>query len=655
MPRTFQATVALIITLIALSLLTLVNVLQTNSSEKKILALTQKLERLETTNQEIKDQLARGVAVNTTQGQVGAASSSQAPTSVAGADPYAAQLGVEGNLLGAPLKPLIPSDAISGGTLRQLMSDDPKGFNWLLENSVDVANLQELMHNALAKRDFEDPDRWVSDLAYKATVNADYTEYTIHLRRGARWHTPAHPSLDDPKHAWMKQVHEVKAEDVKFLVDLIKNPQVEAGSARNYYEDLDRVEIVDDYTLKVIWKKKTYVSMSATLALYPMPKWLFTREEDGTEIPESTLGLKFNNHWASQYAIGSGPYRFVKYEKGVELELTRNEEYWGQKPPIKNISAVIVKDPEQSLVKLKADEIDFNLLRPAQYSSEILKSKNSPFTRGEIQHQIVDRFAYYYLGWNADTPIFSDKMVRRAMTMAFDRQGLIKNVFFELGVIQSGPYYYQHSANDPSVQAWPYDLKEAARLLDEAGWKDTDKNGIRDKVINGEKVELKFTILAYAGSPEWQSSLSVFKEDLRKIGVTMDYSPVDWPTMQKKMDEKKFDAFTGGWGLGWDIDLYQLWHSSQADEPKGSNRVGFRNKRADEIIVALRESFDPEERTALAREFHRLLHEEQPYTFFFAPKSVFAWHNRLKNPVVQKIRPQFHPIPWWIDPKLAKK
>lgn len=651
MPRTFQATIAMIITLAALALLTLVNVIQTNSSESKIAQLTVAVEKLETANKEIKDQLQRGVAVNGTQNNTG---SSQTPTGPS-ADKYASALKDPNNMLKPRSKALIPAGAQEGGTLRQLMGDDPKGFNWLLENSVDVANLQALVHDGLAQQDFDDPDNWTSQLAYKITVNDDFTEYTIHLREGVLWHTPAHPSIDDPKHQWMKEKRFVKAEDVKFLVDLIKNPQVEAGSARNYFEDLDRIEIIDDYTLKAIWKKKTYVSRAATLGLYPMPKWLFTKEEDGTAIPEATLGLKFNNHWASQYALGTGPYKFVKFEKGVSLELTRNEDYWGEKPPIKNIFSVIVKDPEQSLVKLKADEIDYNTLRPAQYNSEILKGNDTPFTRGEIQNKIVDRFAYYYIGWNADQPLFADKMVRRAMTLAFNRQGLIKNVFFDLGEIQTGPFYYKHTANDPSVKPFNFNLDEAKRLLDEAGWKDSDGNGIRDKMVNNEKKEFKFTILAYAGSPEWQSSLSVFKEDLRKIGVTMDYSPVDWPTMQKKMDEKKFDAYTGGWGLGWEIDPYQLWHSSQADEAKGSNRVGFRNKRADEIIVALRETFDTDKRTELAREFHRILHEEQPYTFFFAPKSVFAWHNRLQNPVVQKIRPQFYQIPWWLDPKQAAK
>lgn len=650
MPRTFQATVALIVTLIAMGILTFVNVIQTNSSEKQIVELRQTVEKLAKSTQTIQDNMAKGVVVA---GGTGNTGSSSSPTPAV--DAYADSLKDPNNLLKAPSAEFIPANAIQGGVLKNLMSDDPKGFNWLLENSVDVANLQDLMHSGLAKRDWEQPDNFVPDLAHKIVVSPDYKVYTVHLRKGVYWQTPAHPKLDDPKHAWMKEKHELKAEDIKFYVDLIKNPQVEAGYIRSYFQDLDRVEIVDDYTLKLVWKKKTYASMDTTLSVYPMPKWLYTKEEDGTDIPAATLGLKFNNHWASAYPIGTGRYKFKSYEKGVGLELERNENYWGKKPPIAGIRSTIIKDAQQRFLKLKAGETDYGTLPASKYRSEILKGKDTPFTRKDIDHKVVDRFAYSYLGWNADKPLFKDKMVRRALTHAFNRRGLIKNVFSGLGEIQTGPYYYKHPANDPTVKPFEFDLNAAKKLLAGAGWVDTDKNGILDKMINGEKKEFAFTVLAYGSSPEWKSALAVYKEDLRKIGIKMKFSPVDWPTMQKKMNEKKFDAFTGGWGLAWGLDPYQLWHSTQADIPKGSNRVGFRNKRADEIIETLRATFDPATRLKLLNEFHRLLHEEQPYTFFQAPKTVLAWWPRLQNVEAQKIRPQFTPVPWYIDPSKSAK
>lgn len=646
MPRTFQATVALICTLAAIGLVSLFHAWQTHSTEQRVLELKDEIKKLALAQQQIKDQLKRGVAVSSTAGNGGANSGTGGHGQT---DPYASSLADPQNILKAATDLKVPADAKYTGTLRKIMGDDPKGFNWLLENSVDVANLQDLVHETFARRDFKAPDNFVPGLAHKITISEDYKVYTIHLRKGVKWHVPPVPNIAEEKYAWLREPREVTAEDAKFFFDLVKNPQVEAGSKRNYYEDVEKVEILDTHTFRVTWKKKTHQSLSSTLEAYPMPKWLFTKNDDGTDIPEATLGLKFNNHWASPYPIGTGPYKFIKYTKGVSLDLERNEEYWGQRPPIQKIDSKILKDPEQHLLNLKSNQVDYAGLTATQYKTEVLNDKGSAFNTGKLEHQTFDMFGYSYIGWNADKPLFADKRVRQAMTHAFNRQDIIQNVYHGLGAIQTGPFFYKHTANNPAVQPYPFDLKKAAALLDEAGWKDTNGDNIRDKIVNGTPMKLSFTVLSYANAKEWDVALSVFKEDLRKIGVEMNFSPVDWPTMQKKMNEKAFDAFTGGWGLDWGIDPFQLWHSSQADIPKGSNRVGFRNKRADAIIEELRQSFDEKRRLELCYEFHSILHDEQPYTFFRAPKAVIAWNPRVKNFQVQTIRPQTTSLPWYID------
>lgn len=642
MPRTFKATLFLIGTLVVLSLLTIMNLWQTNSAERTALEVKKQVDALTISNDRIMQRLEQGVGINT-------AAAGTNPSN-ANSDRYAAALLEPGNILKEAKHLKIPADAKFGGTLRNYLGDTPKGYNWLTENSVDVANLQAMIHSSFASRDLTDPDRWVPDLAYKATVSDDFLEYTIHLREGVYWHPPAGVDFTDPKNEWLKAPRELTAEDAVFYFELIKNPQVEAGALKSYYEDFESATVVDKYTFKVRWKRKTYNSLDFTIGVYPMPKWLFTKDETGADLPVETLGLQFNNHWASKYAIGTGPYRFLEAKAGERVVLERNGQYFGTRYPIDKIEYSIVKDTEAAYLKVKADEIDvLPSLPPSHYKNDILDSKNSPFTRGDLNHKVIDAFAFYYVGWNADKPLFKDKRVRRAMTHALNRQGIIDNVLFGLGTIQTGPFYYKHPATDKTIQPFPFDLELAKKLLDEAGWTDTDGDGIRDKVLDGQKTKFEFSIVSY-DRPEVRTWLSIFKEDLRKVGVNMNPLPVDWPTMQKKMDEGAFDAFTGGWGLSWSIDPYQIWHSTQADVPKGSNRVAFRNKRADEIIETLRVTFDEAERLKMYHEFHAILHEEQPYTFFYAPQQVAVWHPRVKNMVINSIRPQMYSLPWWLDP-----
>jgi ABC-type transport system substrate-binding protein len=645
MPRTFKATIALITTLIVLTILTFINVWQTNSMESTIIELRQKVQALSDSNADIRRKLDKGVAVS---GQGSAANQASGK--------YADALNDPDNLLHAPTEPFIPQNAEEGGTLRRRLSATPKGFNWLTENGADVSEIQRYVHNQFARRDAENPDKFTPELAYKVEVSDDYKEYTIHLREGVMWHVPQNIDLSNPQYEWLKEPRELTAEDAVFYFEMVTNPQVEAGSIKNYYEQLESAEVIDKYTFKLTWKNKVRQSLWASIEVYPLPKWLYTKTQSGDDIPKETLGSRFNNHWSNKMsvALGTGPYMLNDYEADKRIKLVKNEDYWGQMPPIDSIEYQIIKDAGQAFTRLRANELDFTEMNPPDYEKFVLEgADDGPFETGKLEHEVVKRPVYYYLGWNMNNDMFTDAKVRRAMTHAFNRKAIVRDVLKGLGEVTTGPYLPGHPANNPDVDPYPYDLEKAKQLLEDAGWVDTDDDGIREKTIDGEEKEFKFTMLAY-NRPTPRKYLAIFKEDLRKIGVIMNPSPVEWSMMQKKMDEGKFDAFTGGWALGWEIDPYQIWHSSQADVAKGSNRVAFKNERADEIIEELRRTFDKDKRIELLREFHMIVHEEQPYTFFYALKQAYAWQPALENVVFQKVRPVDVAIPWWIDTSQRK-
>ena len=638
MPRTFKATLALIAVLGIVLILSVIVILQSNKTNREVINLRQEMSEVSRSMTRIQSQLERGVAVS---GQVGGGAAT--------ADRYAQALNDPANILRAPTDQLHHPDAVEGGTLRRRIASDPAGFNWVTENSADVRDFQHYVHNTFARPDFNNPDEYVPELAYKITVNDDWTEYIVHLREGVFWQTP-NVDFSDTRYDWLREPQELTAEDAVFYYDMLRSPEVEAAHAANYVQDIESVKVIDRYTFKVTWSRSVYHSRSTVLGGYPMPKWLFSRDRDGEEFPEETIAASFNNHWSVDTPIGTGPYRFNRYDAGTRVVLEVNEDFWGQRPAIDRIEFQIIRDDDQAFARIQGGQTDFLAgLSPTLYRTEILRGgPNSPFKNGELEHEIIDAFAYFYIGWNADNPIFEDKMVRRAMTHAFNRQGIIDNVFFGLGSLQTGPYYHKHPGTKPEIEAWPFDLEVAARLLDEAGWVDSTGDGIRNKTIDGEVVPFRFTLVAY-NRDEVRTWTSIFREDLRQIGVDLRNEYADWPLMQRRMEEKNFDAFTGGWGLAWEVDLYQLWHSSQADIPRGSNRVGFRNAEADELIETLRVTFDPDERLAIMHRFHEIVHEEQPYSFFYAPQQVPAWNPRLRNVVFQTIRPQTFSLPWYFQ------
>lgn len=554
-----------------------------------------------------------------------------------------------------------PGATLDGELKRGWPTGDPKGFNSLLESFADLSEyIEAYAALSLASRNsWTDPGVWHGELAHRVEVTNDFTEFTIYLKKGVLWHPPANVDLKDPKYAWLKASHEVTAEDMVFTFDMILHPQVENGSLKNYYAELESAKAVDSHTLVVRWKKKQYLNLGATLGMFPLPKFMFAFDADGKPFSKETAGLRFNQHWYNNKGfIGAGPYRMESYRPGAKIRLVRNEAFSGDKPAIAAIDYPIYTDPQQTLLKLKAHELSVGELKPGQYREEILryegkeKPKNSPFFDGRISCQQIPSPSFDYLGWNADRPLFADKRVRRAMTQAFDRPRILASVFVGLGEITTHPYVAGAPYVDPTIKPYPFDLAAAKKLLSEAGFSDSDGDGLLDKKLrpgDAKSTPFEFTLLISASSTEAAAMANVFREDLLKIGVKMNIDAAEWSLMLKRMEEKSFDAFTGAWLLGYDVDLYQIWHSSQADAAKGSNRVGFRNPAADKIIEELRVTFDPARRTELLQAFHRLVHEEQPYSFFKTRKTVACAWKDVKNVIFAKERPISNSLPWWVQ------
>lgn len=558
------------------------------------------------------------------------------------------RLNAPGNLLQPPMKPMREPGGVSGGTLQRSFIADIPTLNPVTSNAADVSELYHYIGDGLAGRDRENPDVFVPSMAYRIETNDDLTEFHIWLKEGIRWHAPA-LDLEDPKFAWLKGDHFVTADDFVFWYELIQNPQVEAAVIRNYYANCEGIEVINDHEFIIRWKESEYTNLSSSLGFGFLPRWLYGFDQDGTPFDSSEIGRRFNSHWFNQMAIGVGPYRFVSWEKGGRIRIERNPDYHGEAPYIDAIEFRIIGDPTARLNNLRAGDLHYIPIEPTEYRNEIVNGGTPGFKDGSLSHEIYDGPMYRYLGWNADTVYFNDRRVRQAMTMAFNRELTIEVNMNGLGIPISGPYSISNSAYDQSIQPWPFDLKRAGELLTEAGWVDNDRDGVREKTIDGKVVPFRFDMVAYGHRPEMIAAMEIFRDDLRKIGVSMNILPVEWSVMIQRMEDKDFHAFTGGWLLAWETDLYQLWHSSQADEARSSNRIGFRNPEADKIIEAVRRTFDEDERVKLFHQFHALVHEEQPYTFWFQSRNVGAWRSEVKNVTFSQLRPFDSALKWYLS------
>jgi peptide/nickel transport system substrate-binding protein len=649
MEKTFATSVAQIAVLLLFCGLVFYNSCQVDHLQQLVVDSKSQVEELNTTVSRLRNELESGqLTVAASAGGGSAAGDSANYQSRFYTSEMWEALNAPGNYVAPRSDRVRGAEATDGGTMHRAFIADIPGLNPVTQNAADVTELYHYVTETLAERQRSDPDRWISKLAYRIEVNQDHTEYHVWLRDDVLWHPPA-VDLNDAQYAWLAGDKYLVADDFVFFLELVQNTQVEASFLRNYYATCTGIEVINDHEFIIKWAEPQFQSISFSLGMGPIPRWLYGHAEDGTPFTEAELGQRFNEHWYNQRAIGVGPYRFVDWQPGGAIKLERFDRYYGEKPAVASLEFRIIGDATARLNSLKAADIDFIPMQPTQFKNEVLEGGTPGFENGELAYETFQGTAYRYLGWNADGPYFGDRRVRLAMTHAFDRELILRENMHGLGRLITGNFFVDGPDYNNELQPWPFDLDRAAELLTQAGWVDNDNDGIREKLVDGQLLNFEFGMVTYGYRAEFIAAMEHYRNDLRSIGVVMNVQPVEWAVMVERMEEKDFDAFTGGWVLGWESDPYQIWHSSQADEPGGSNRVGFRNAEADSIIEEARRTFEPAARSALFHRFHEIVHEEQPYTFWFSGMEIGAWRSYVKNVNFSPLRPFASSINWYLE------
>jgi len=507
-----------------------------------------------------------------------------------------------------PVPATTPGEPVDGDWLIRRMPAEPQTLNPITARDMYERVVNEYVYESLLDRNKETLEI-EPQLAESYTISDDHLEYTFTLRRDVRFHdgTP------------------LTAHDIAFSFDRIKDPLVDAAHLRNYYRDVESVEVLDDYNLRFTCTEPYWLALEAIGGIPAIPKHVF---EEGD----------FNKHANNRAPVGSGAYKFVAWETGREIVLERNDRYWGTRGHLDRIIFKLVLDDTAALQLFKRGEIGAMGLTPEQW---VRQTGGAEFDR-RARRLTYDQLAYYYIGWNMRRPFFSDKMVRRALTHLVNREGMLENLRYGFGKIVTGGFYINGPVYDHSIEPWRHEPAEAERLLSEAGWIDHDGDGIRDK----DGVPFRFEFLITPRATFAEQLATILKEDLKGVGIEMDIRQLEWATFEQQVDDRKFDAVAMAWSLPVEGDPYQLWHSSQAE--KGSNYVGFINAEADEIIEKGRREFDAEKRRAMYRRLHAIQHEEQPYTFLFCPEALVVVDRRFENVRAYQSQLALEPLEWYV-------
>ena len=433
-------------------------------------------------------------------------------------------------------------------------------------------------------------------LAKRWEVATNRMQYTFYLREDVKWQDGA----------------PLTADDVLYTYETIQNPKVDAAPLRNYYKDVLKAEKLGPFTVRFTYRNP-YAGAFFTLGMMTIiPKHIFGDGHD------------FNAHPANRKPLGSGPYIFEEWKTGQRIVLKRHKQYWRDSYHFKKLVFKIIPSGETAFQLFKKGDIDLIDLSPLQWARQTQSEK---FSKQFVKHQFFTPFSVYnYIGWNMQKPLFKDKRVRQALAHLVERTAINDKLLFGLYMPITGPYYPLGSNYDKALPLIVYDLEEAEKLLDEAGWIDHDGDGIRDK----EGAPLRFTMLFSTGVQFYEQLTPILQQNFSRAGIDLDLRRLEAVTLFRLLEEHDFDAYLAAWGRGVGIeDMYQIFHSSQSKG--GSNFVSYANPNVDRLLEEGRREFDPKKRSLLYKEVHRLLYEDQPYLFMFARPELLARDKRFKN------------------------
>lgn len=411
------------------------------------------------------------------------------------------------------------------------------------------------------------------------------------------------------------------AADVKFTYEALIDPTNISPRATSY-EAIKSVEVVNDLTVRMTYKR-LYSPAILDWCMEIIPKHLLDAAGLAHEMDVRGLSadarkkfsLRTSNY--NREPVGTGPYRLAEWRPDQFIRLQRNEQYWGRKAEFDEIYFRVIPDYLTMELEFQAGALDRYWALPHQAARY----------RADPNYQVISSAEgyYMYIAYNLRRWPFQDVRVRRALSMAIDVDSIIKYVLYGEGKRSTGPYFTTTPFNDPSVKPVPFDLAGAAALLAEAGYK-KNAAGLLEK----DGKVLQFTLVTNNANPQRKAVMTVAQDAWRKLGIDCKTQAFEWTVfIEDFVESDNFDALVLGW-TGGDInpDLFQVWNSSQT-HPHELNYTGYQSARADDLMDRIRTEYDPDAQIQLAHELHRVIAEDQPYTFLYEPLKPIVLDKRV--------------------------
>ena len=489
-----------------------------------------------------------------------------------------------------------------GGTLVVLWEGEPDNLNPVTYDANPAYQMVHLMFRALARRD-STLSGYVPDFLER-WEQPDPTTVILHVRPGIRWHDGRPTS----------------ARDVVFTIERQKDEKV-ASTRQGDVEAVTSVRAVDSMTVEVKLARPGPSTLNSLLEVVPVPAHLLENV-----APDQFRFAPFNNQ-----PVGNGLYRFVRWDKGQQVIVEANPDA-PQRPSLDRIILRVVPDASARLTGLLNGEGDLAKLTSEQVA-QVRNARN-------VELESAAKVRPAWIVWNVDRAPVNDPAVRRAFLMSINRQQLAEGMFGEAeaaALSPIAPALREHSAD---VRPIPYDPAGAQRLLEQAGWRDANGDGVREKGGQPLRLEVEYS----SADPVRADMLVAIQAEARKVGIDLAPRAYERTTWVSRLRAREFMGSFWGWGWGPGVvgpNARMLFHSESVP-PGGPNFGGYRNPQVDALIDSVIVETDTTRARAMWRRIEQTLIDDAVYAPIFLDPEFYGVNNRFRGV-------KFRGPEWWED------
>ncbi|KGR77916.1 glutathione ABC transporter substrate-binding protein [Ureibacillus manganicus] len=440
---------------------------------------------------------------------------------------------------------------------------DPHGVNDTASNTATTQIYERLVDYAA--------DGSVIPLLATEFSALDENTWEFKLREGVKFHDGT----------------EFNAEAVKLSIERITDPEFASPKAF-ILNVIEEVVIVDPYT----------VHLKTSSPFAPLPAHL-AHNAGSIIAPSAIEEERSGGKKVDENPIGTGPFKFNNWNRGAELTLEKNNDYWGEPAKVDKLRIVVVPEQSTRVAMLETGEANVMLVG----ASDVSRVEAMP----NVEIDRVRGTRMDYVGFNVQVAPFDNVKVRQAIAMAINKDDVVNGILDGQGVAAVGPLAPTVVGNYQGLTPLPFDVEGAKALLAEAGFPDG----------------FETTLFVNEGSQERADIAELVQAQLAQIGITVKIEVIEWGAFLEQTAAGKHEMFILGWTTvtaDADYGLYALFHSGQFGSP--GNRSFYKNERVDELLDYARSESDQEKRNEAYKEISEILVDEVPMVYLQHPDFV---------------------------------